>query len=181
MAVLLVAMTAQVMAQGIQEEDADAKYATGMLKAGTTAPDFTLTDPDGKAVSLSDFRGQYVVLDFWASWCPDCRKDIPEVKALHKKYGTEGVAFLGVSFDTDKAKWTKCIADNEMAWTHVSPLQKWKTKHADGTQSVLIPVAEVFRVEWIPSMYVIDPEGTIVLSTVMVEKIDDTLATILAL
>ena len=59
------------------QEDLDAKYATELPKAGTVAPDFTLSSLDGNTISLSDFKGKYVVLDFWASWCPDCIRDIP--------------------------------------------------------------------------------------------------------
>jgi len=160
-----------------EEEDADAQYATTLLQAGAEAPDFTLNTPEGKPVTLSALRGQYVVIDFWASWCPDCRKDIPAVKVLYDTYASKGVTFLGVSFDTEAEKWTKCIAENEMNWTHVSPLQKWKTKNADGTQQVHITVAKDYGVEWIPSMYLIDPEGRVVVSTVMVEKIGQALAT----
>lgn len=159
-----------------EAEDDDAKYATALLKPGTEAPDFTLKTPEGKEVSLSDYRGQYVVLDFWASWCPDCRKDIPQVKAMHEAY--TDVVFLSVSFDTEAEKWTKCIDENQMDWVHVSPLTKWKTKNDDGTQQVLIAVAEDYHVEWIPSMYLINPEGKVVIGTVMSEKISNALATI---
>ncbi|MBQ6653395.1 MAG: TlpA family protein disulfide reductase [Prevotella sp.] len=142
-------------------QDADEKYATELLKPGTEAPEFTLKTADGTEVSLSDFKGKTVVLDFWASWCPDCRKDIPEMKRLHEAYGDK-VAFVSVSFDTDKERWTKCISDNKMAWTHVSPLAKWKETD----------VSKAYHVNWIPSMYIIDAEGRVVLGTVMIEKLE---------
>ena len=141
-------------------EDLDAKYAKDMLSKGTEAPAFTLKTPEGKEVALSDFRGKYVVLDFWASWCPDCRKDAPEVKALWEKYGDK-VAFVGVSFDTEKDKWTEYINENGLGWCHVSPLAKWKE-----TQ-----VSQDYKVNWIPSMYLVDPEGKIVFGTVMLDKL----------
>jgi thiol-disulfide isomerase/thioredoxin len=99
-------LMASVLTIGAQEtaEDVDAKYAANLLKPGTEAPDFTIQNNDSvKDVKLSDFRGKYVVLDFWASWCPDCRKDMPEVKALYEQFGKKGVQFIGISFDTDKA------------------------------------------------------------------------------
>ena len=149
------------------EEDLDAQYAKDLLAKGTAAPDFTLKTPDGKDVSLKDFQGKYVVLDFWASWCPDCRKDAPEVKALWEKYGDE-VAFVGVSFDTEKEKWADYINENGLGWCHVSPLAKWKE-----TQ-----VSQDYKVNWIPSMYIIDPEGKVVLGTVMIDKLAKELETV---
>ena len=143
------------------EEDLDAQYAKDLLPAGTAAPGFTLKAPDGKEVSLADFAGKYVVLDFWASWCPDCRNDVPALKALWEKYGSDKIAFLSVSFDTDKDKWTSYVAENGMGWNHVSPLAKWKE-----TQ-----VSQDYKVNWIPSMYLIDPDGKVVFGTVVLDKI----------
>lgn len=149
------------------EEDLDAQYAKDLLAKGTQAPAFTLQTPDGKEVSLSDFQGKYVVLDFWASWCPDCRKDAPEVKALWEKYGDK-VAFVGVSFDTEKEKWANYVKENGLGWTHVSPLAKWKE-----TQ-----VSQDYKVNWIPSMYLVGPDGKVALGTVMIDKLAKELATI---
>ena len=148
-------------------EDLDAQYAKDLLAKGTPAPDFTLQTPDGKELSLKDFRGKYVVLDFWASWCPDCREDAPKVKALWEKYGDK-VEFVGVSFDTDKDKWNSYIEENGLGWKHVSPLAKWKE-----TQ-----VSQDYKVNWIPSMYLINPEGEVVFGTVMIDKISKELEAI---
>lgn len=142
-------------------EDLDAKYATELLAKGTAAPEFTLQDPEGNEVSLKDFLGKYVVLDFWASWCPDCRNDVPVMKELWEKYGSDKVAFVGVSFDTDKDQWAGFVKENGMGWSHVSPLVKWKE-----TQ-----VSQDYHVNWIPSMYLIDPEGKVVFGTVMIDKL----------
>lgn len=149
-------------------EDLDAQYAKDLLAKGTPAPDFTLQTPDGKELSLKDFRGKYVVLDFWASWCPDCRKDAPEVKALWEKYGSDKVAFVGVSFDTEKEKWAEYVKENGLGWDHVSPLAKWKE-----TQ-----VSQDYKVNWIPSMYLIDPDGKVVFGTVMIDKLAKELASV---
>ncbi len=150
------------------EPDLDEKYAAGMLAKGTAAPSFTLKGPDGRNVSLEDFRGKYVVLDFWASWCPDCRKDVPRLKELFNEYSSDKIAFLGVSFDTEKDKWTDFVKENGMGWNHVSPLHKWKE-----TQ-----VSKDYKVDWIPSMYLIDPDGNIVFGTVMIEKMGKALSEI---
>lgn len=148
------------------EEDLDAKYAATLLRPGTEAPDFALPAINGDTVRLSDFRGRYVVLDFWASWCPDCRKDAPVIAALSKTYAERGVAFVGVSFDTDRAAWQKAIDTYGITYTQVSPLKKWKTTD----------IYRAYGVEWIPSVYVIDPQGRIVLATVLSSKVADALA-----
>ncbi|MBR4757155.1 MAG: family 43 glycosylhydrolase [Bacteroidales bacterium] len=142
------------------EPDLDARYAVDMLPKGTPAPAFTLKDPKGRNVSLADFKGRYVVLDFWASWCPDCRNDVPELKKLFNEYASDRISFLSVSFDTEKEKWTGFIKDNGMDWNHVSPLAKWKDTK----------VSQDYKVNWIPSMYLIDSEGNVVFGTVMIEK-----------
>ena len=96
-AMLLLATFATAMAQ-----DLDSKYATNLLKPGTVAPDFTLRTADEKDIKLRAFRGNYVVLDFWASWCSDCRKDIPAMKQLWSDFMDYNVRIIGISFDTSK-------------------------------------------------------------------------------
>lgn len=145
-------------------QDADSKYATNLLKPGNQAPDFTLNDPDGNTHKLSSLRGKYVVLDFWASWCPDCRKDMPEMKRLYKLYG-EKVQFVGVSFDDKKENWENYVKSNGLEWLQVSELKKWKETD----------ISKAYNISWLPSMYILDPEGKVVLSTVMIEKVADQL------
>lgn len=140
--------------------DPDTEYACGLLPAGTEAPDFTLTAPDGQQVTLSSFRGHYVVLDFWASWCPDCRKDLPDIQAAYTEHQPEGVVFIGVSFDDDRTRWTDAISGFGLTYLQVSELKKWKETE----------ISPLYHIKWIPTMYVIDPEGKVVLGTVMVEK-----------
>ena len=80
-------------------DDLDPEYAVNLVKAGEKAPDFGLTDLDGKTYTLKDFRGKTVVVDFWATWCPDCREEIDDLVRIHKEHPE--VEFLGISFDTD--------------------------------------------------------------------------------
>lgn len=142
-------------------EDLDAKYATEMLKPGSAAPDFTLTSLEGKKVSLSDFRGKTVVIDFWASWCPDCRKDAPAMVQLHREFKDRGVVFLGVSFDTSREAWAKGVKNLGIDYLQVSNLKKWKETE----------VSKAYHVNWIPAIYVVDAEGRVVLGTVMSSKV----------
>ncbi|MGP1435800.1 MAG: peroxiredoxin family protein [Phocaeicola sp.] len=154
-------------AQGMQDDDA--KYATELLKAGTAAPDFQLTTPNGQTVSLSNYKGKYVVLDFWASWCPDCRKDAPNIVAAYNEFKEKNVAFIGISFDTDKVAWENAITKYEIKYPQVSELKKWKET----------TISDKYHIKWIPSMYLIDPEGKIVLGTIISEKLIKTLGEVI--
>lgn len=147
-------------------QDADSLYAKDLLEPSTQAPDFALASPSGKVYSLKDHLGKgYLVLDFWASWCGDCRKDIPAVKTLYEKYG-DRVTFWGISFDDNKEKWTKCIEQNGMGWIQLSELKKWKETE----------VSKLYHINWIPTMYLISPQGKVVLATTQVEKLATKLA-----
>ena len=143
--------------------DLDEKYAVDLLKPGTPAPDFQLATPDGKMVKFSDFaKGKYVVVDFWASWCPDCRKDAPEIIRIYNHFHAKGVEFIGVSFDTDKEKWKNCIEKLGIPYEQVSELKRMKDSK----------VAEAYGIHWIPSVYLIGPDGKVLVSTVLSYKIE---------
>ena len=163
---MLLAATTGLMAQTTDEKgnDLDSVYAQKLLKPGTTAPDFILPMPNGYRVQLAEFKGKYVLLDFWASWCPDCRKDIPAVKAMYEKYG-KNVVFIGVSFDTDRDRWAKCVADNGMTWRQVSELKRMREAK----------IVQTYGVQWIPSMTLVGPDGKVVLSTVVLERMEKAL------
>ena len=110
-------------AQANVVEDLDAKYATNLLKPGTDAPDINLKTIDGKQFSLKSLRGKYVVLDFWATWCPDCRKDSPYIMSLYEKFAPKGVEFVGVSFDTKAESWKNGVEKLGIKYTQVSDMR----------------------------------------------------------
>lgn len=124
---------------------------SALLKVGTQAPAFTLTSIEGKTISISDFKGRYVLIDFWASWCHDCRKASPEMVALFAKYGKENITFLGVSFDDKRENWENAVKHDQLTWTHVSELKKWKETTISGQ----------YGIRWIPTVYLIDPDGRV--------------------
>ena len=101
------------------------------------------------------------MLDFWASWCPDCRKDAPDVVKLYQTYHPQGVEFVGISMDTNVEAWKKAIAQYGIEYLQVSELKKFKETD----------VAKAYGVNWIPSLVVIDADGKVLLSTVLSEKV----------
>ena len=149
-------------AQFIQQ-DLDNKYATELVKVGTAAPDFKMKTPEGKTLQLSKFaKGKTVVLDFWASWCRDCRKDAPEVVRMYEKYRQHGIEFIGISMDTDVAAWKNAIEKYAISYPQASELKTFRETD----------IAKAYGVNWIPSLVVIGPDGKVKLSTVMSSKVD---------
>jgi peroxiredoxin len=120
---------------------------------GTLLADFTQADTAGIPVSLSSFRGKYVLIDFWASWCGPCRQENPNVVAAFNRYKDKNFTILGVSLDRPgkKEDWLNAIKKDNLTWTHVSDLQFWQNA-----------VAQQFQISSIPQNYLIDPEGKII-------------------
>ena len=121
------------------------------LSVGKVAPDFTLPDTEGMNYSLSNLRGKYVLLDFWAAWCKPCRAENPNVLRMYNKYGGENFEILGVSLDRTKEAWVKAIADDRLPWKHVSDLKYFNSA-----------AATLYNVNAIPATFLIDPEGKII-------------------
>jgi peroxiredoxin len=134
---------------------------------GRTAPEFTQNDTLGNPVSLTSFRGKYLLVDFWASWCGPCRKENPNVVKAFNKYKEKGFTILGVSLDQPNAKdkWLKAIHDDQLTWTHVSDLQYWKNA-----------VAVQYGVQAIPQNFLLDPAGKIIAKNLRGEDLDKKLA-----
>ena len=152
------------MASTLMAQDLDAKYATNLLPVGTQVPD--LIDALGDKHPVSDFRGRCVVLDFFATWCGDCRKDLPEMKKLFQKYDMEGVEFIGISFDTDSEVLQNFMDKEQIHWRVLSELKKMKDSQ----------MAQDYHIQWIPTMYLLDTEGRVALATVEINKLKFKLA-----
>lgn len=140
------------------------------LAVGALAPDFTQNDPSGKPVKLSDFRGKYVLVDFWASWCGPCRQENPNVVANYNQYKNKGFRVLGVSLDQPNGHdaWLKAIDTDGLAWTQVSDLKGWKNE-----------AAQLYDIQAIPQNLLIGPEGRIVAKNIRGEELSQKLAAVL--
>ena len=136
-------------AKQLKQEYLDKRAIRNALKIGSQIPPIVYNDPNGKPVDIKSYKGKYVLIDFWASWCGPCRKAIPEVKTLYTQYKEKGFEVLSISVDTDNAAWRRAMSEEAMPWTQVLSPDKNKTL-AD------------FMIIGIPTLYLIDREGKIV-------------------
>lgn len=152
---IMIAAVLCLHACSINDED-DGDNTIVSVPIGTEAPDFTMVTsdfPDG--VRLSSFRGKFVVLEFWASWCPDCQAATPAMLTLYESCKADDVSFIGVSFDTEQEAWQSYITENMMNWTQYSELKPWKETY----------VNSLYNVRWIPALMLIDKAGIVVFTT----------------
>jgi peroxiredoxin len=156
----------------IKATEAGKKFAERLpkLKAvalGATAPEFAEADTAGKMISLSSFRGKYVLIDFWASWCGPCRRENPNVVKAYNTYKGKNFTILGVSLDRPNAKdkWLAAIHKDGLTWNHVSDLKFWDSKAAD-----------LYAVRGIPQNFLLDPNGKIIGKNLRGEDLENKLA-----
>lgn len=138
----------------IAKQIAYTKVFTGKSTVGVQAQDFMLLDTANHPVKLSSYKGKYVLLDFWASWCSPCRADNPHLKAAYAKYHQQGFDILSVSLDvaSAKAKWLKAIDHDQIGeWTHVADLK-----------NQINTVVALYGIQGIPQNFLIDPSGKII-------------------
>ena len=138
------------------------------VQVGKVAPEFALPDTAGVSVSLSDFRGKYVLLDFWASWCPPCRRENPNVVKAFNDYKDKNFTIVGISLDNNKSKWLKAIADDNLTWTHLSDLKYWDSE-----------IPALYGVRGIPANVLLGPDGVIIAKNITGEDLHKTLGEVI--
>jgi peroxiredoxin len=122
-----------------------------VMEVGSTALEFTQNDPEGKPISLSSFKGKYVLVDFWASWCLACRLENPNMVKAYNKYHEKGLEILSVSLDKSKEAWLNAIKKDGMPWNHVSDLKYWKNE-----------AAVLYGIGAVPANMLLDKTGKII-------------------
>ncbi|HSB93508.1 MAG TPA: TlpA family protein disulfide reductase [Flavitalea sp.] len=138
------------------------------LWVGKQAPDLSLPDANGKMISLSSFRGKYVLVDFWASWCGPCRMENPNVVKAFNEYKDRNFTILGVSLDKERQPWLDAIKKDQLTWSHISDLAFWNSK-----------AVEIFHFNGIPYNILVDPSGKVIGESLRGTQLTETLKAVL--
>ena len=135
---------------------------------GQIAPNFTITTPEGEAISLYDIKGKVKLIDFWASWCGPCRGENPHVVEIYKEYHPKGLEIFGVSLDNNKEAWVKAIADDGLVWKHGSDLKGWQSAPA-----------QLYSVTGIPHTVLLDENNKIIAKNLRGDELKQKIAELL--
>lgn len=153
---------------GMVQQTEMAVNRTEAIKVGAEAPELILPMANGKDLALSNLRGKVVLIDFWASWCGPCRKELPNVKRCYEKYKSKGFEIYGVSLDKERDAWIEAISNEGLTWPQVSDLKFWESE-----------AVRIYAVQSIPFTVLIDKEGKILATDLRGADLDKKLAEVL--
>ena len=156
------------LSRHVRSLDIKTKYLNRIdVSIGEKLPDFSQNDQFGRTISLSDFKGKYTLIDFWASWCIPCRNENPTVVEAYQKYKGNGFEILAVSLDSSKEAWIKAIKDDGLTWYHISDLGGWNNV-----------VSKTFKITSVPANFLIDKDGVVIAKNLKAEELTKKLAEI---
>lgn len=161
----------QVLSDNISKmkgEEQSQKVKEMIANLGSKAPEIALPSPKGDTIRLSSFQGKYVLVDFWASWCPPCRKDNPDLVAIYKQFKAKGFEIFQVSLDKTRDAWITAIREDGCIWPNVSDLQYWNSS-----------AAKTYNVDAIPASFLLDKDGTIMARNLRGEELYNRLVQLL--
>lgn len=155
-----------MMAQYLASANGSSGGAYALLNQA--APELTMNDVNEKPISISSFKGKYLLVDFWASWCAPCRRESPNIVAVYNKYKDKNFTILGVSLDDDKDAWLAAIKKDGLTWNQMSDLKNWESA-----------ATEAYQFNEIPFNVLIDPQGKIIASHLLGSELENKLAEVL--
>jgi peroxiredoxin len=141
---------------------------SGRIKAGEIAPEITMPDTQGRSFSLSQLKGKFVLIDFWASWCGPCRRENPNVVKAYNEFKDKNFTVLGVSLDKEKEAWLKAIKDDGLTWYHISDLKYWSSE-----------AVNLYHFDGIPYNVLIGPDGKVIADNLRGEALENKLREVL--
>lgn len=160
--------TGKLIVDNYRQQKDEQKALRNRVKEGMPAPDITFQNEKGKTLHLDKLKGKITLIDFWASWCGPCRKEIPHVKKYYEEYKNKGVQFISVSIDAKKDAWTKALKEEQMPW-----LQGWAPNSGK-------EVLNTYQFNGIPFLILLDKKGNIYRKYLRGEKIKQAIEDCLA-
>ena len=143
--IILITLFISITSSCNKTDDTNSENLETAVKIGALAPEFELTDPQGNFHKLSDYRGTYIVVDFWAAWCGICRRENPKMQALHLKYQNKNLVIIGLSLDKTKEAWLQAIEDDQLTYIQLGDQEAFQSK-----------VAKTYGVTGIPFMMLLN-------------------------